>query len=154
MGRLATYSPTYILPGSLPTMRWFWLDRFTEFVAGTRATAVKAVTLSEDYLHDHWESYPLMPNTLIAEGMAQAGGMLVSEVYRFGELVVLAKFSRCVFEAKCGRETRSPIGPISSKPKNWAHRSRSRPTSEIAGTPTRRFSSLDWRPTRRSAPPA
>jgi 3-hydroxyacyl-[acyl-carrier-protein] dehydratase len=81
-------------------MRWFWLDRFTEFVAGTRATAVKAVTLSEDYLHDHWESYPLMPNTLIAEGMAQAGGMLVSEVYRFGELVVLAKFSRCVFEGE------------------------------------------------------
>jgi 3-hydroxyacyl-[acyl-carrier-protein] dehydratase len=81
-------------------MRWFWLDRFTEFVAGTRATALKSVTLSEDYLHDHWESYPLMPNTLIAEGMAQAGGLLVSEVYRFNELVVLAKFSKCAFEGE------------------------------------------------------
>ncbi|HEY4235443.1 MAG TPA: 3-hydroxyacyl-ACP dehydratase FabZ family protein [Lacipirellulaceae bacterium] len=81
-------------------MRWFWFDRYTEFVAGTRAIAVKSVTLSEDYLHDHWESYPLMPNTLIAEGMAQASGLLVSEVYRFSELVVLAKFSKCAFDGE------------------------------------------------------
>ena len=78
-------------------MRWFWLDRFTEFVSGTRATAVKSVALSEEHLHDHWPAYPVMPNTLIAEGMAQAGGLLVSEIYRFSELVVLAKFSRCTF---------------------------------------------------------
>jgi 3-hydroxyacyl-[acyl-carrier-protein] dehydratase len=78
-------------------MRWFWLDRFTEFVSGTRATAVKGVALSEEHLHDHWPCYPVMPNTLIAEGMAQAGGLLVSEVYRFSELVVLAKFSKIKF---------------------------------------------------------
>ena len=79
-------------------MRWFWLDRFTEFTSGTRATALKSVALSEDHLHDHWPSYPVMPNTLVAEGMAQAGGLLVSEIYRFSELVVLAKFARCTFE--------------------------------------------------------
>jgi len=78
-------------------MRWFWLDRFTEFTSGTRATAVKCVALSEEHLHDHWPFYPVMPNTLIAEGMAQAGGLLVSEFYRFSELVVLAKFSKCTF---------------------------------------------------------
>ncbi|MGD9634732.1 MAG: 3-hydroxyacyl-ACP dehydratase FabZ family protein [Pirellulales bacterium] len=78
-------------------MRWFWLDRFTEFVAGARATGVKAVALSEEHLHDHWPYYPVMPNTLIAEGMAQTGGLLVSEIYRFSELVVLAKFSKIAF---------------------------------------------------------
>ena len=81
-----------------PPMRWFWLDRFTEFVAGSRATAVKCVALSEEHLHDHWPYYPVMPNTLIAEGMAQAGGLLVSEIYRFSELVVLAKFSKMSFD--------------------------------------------------------
>ena len=65
--------------------------------AGTRATAVKGVALSEEHLHDHWPHYPVMPNSLVAEGMAQAGGLLVSEIYRFSELVVLAKFSKCVF---------------------------------------------------------
>jgi 3-hydroxyacyl-[acyl-carrier-protein] dehydratase len=81
-------------------MRWFWLDRFTEFVGGSHAVAVKCVSLSEDHLHDHWPFYPVMPNTLVAEGMAQCGGLLVSEVYKFSELVVLAKFARCEFNGE------------------------------------------------------
>ena len=81
-------------------MRWFWLDRFTEFVSGAHATALKGVTLSEEHLHDHWHVYPVMPHSLIAEGMAQASGLLVSEAYRFQELVVLAKFSRCTFHGE------------------------------------------------------
>src|SRR3954465_5240462 len=79
-------------------MRWFWLDRFTEFVSGSHATALKCVSLSEDHLRDYFTDYPLMPNTLVAEGMAQCAGLLVSEVYQFSELVVLAKFAKCVFE--------------------------------------------------------
>jgi 3-hydroxyacyl-[acyl-carrier-protein] dehydratase len=79
-------------------MRWFWLDRFSEFVSGSHATGVKCISLSEEHLSEHWPSYPVMPNTLIAEGMAQCGGLLVSELYKFGELVVLAKFSKCTFE--------------------------------------------------------
>src|SRR4051812_15323000 len=81
-------------------MRWFWLDRFTEFVSGSHATAVKCVSLSEDHLLEHLPYYPIMPNSLVAEGMAQCGGLLVSEVYKFSELVVLAKFSRCSFEGE------------------------------------------------------
>ncbi len=81
-------------------MRWFWLDRFTEFVSGSHATAVKCVSLSEDHLHEHWPEYPIMPNSLVAEGMAQCGGLLVSEIYKFSELVVLAKFSKCSIEGE------------------------------------------------------
>ena len=81
-------------------MRWFWLDRFTEFVSGSHATAEKCVSLSEDHLHDHWPYYPVMPNSLVAEGMAQCGGLLVSEIYKFSELVVLAKFAKCTFEGE------------------------------------------------------
>lgn len=29
-------------------MRWFWIDRFTEFVSGKHATAVKNVSLVEE----------------------------------------------------------------------------------------------------------
>ena len=79
-------------------MRWFWLDRFSEFVSGSHATATKCISLSEDFLSDHWPDHPVMPNTLVAEGMAQCGGLLVSEIYKFSELVVLAKFSKLTFE--------------------------------------------------------
>jgi 3-hydroxyacyl-[acyl-carrier-protein] dehydratase len=81
-------------------MRWFWLDRFSEFVSGSHATAVKAVSLSEDHLQEYLPGYPLMPGTLVAEGMAQCGGLLVSEAYQFSELVVLAKFARCSIEGE------------------------------------------------------
>ena len=81
-------------------MRWFWLDRFTEFVSGSHATALKGVSLSEDFLHDHWPGYPVMPNSLIAEGMAQTSGLLVSEAYKFSELVVLAMFAHCKFDGE------------------------------------------------------
>ncbi len=78
-------------------MRWFWIDQFTEFVSGQRATAVKAVSLSEDYLRDHFCCHPIMPNSLIIEGMAQTGGLLVSESYRFEEWVVLGKVAKSRF---------------------------------------------------------
>lgn len=78
-------------------MRWFWVDRFTEYVAGSHARGVKGVTLSDDFIHAHWDVYPTMPNSLIAEGMAQTAGLLVSELYDFKELVVLAKFTKLSF---------------------------------------------------------
>jgi 3-hydroxyacyl-[acyl-carrier-protein] dehydratase len=81
-------------------MRWFWIDRFTEYVAQSHATALKGITLADNFMHDHWDAYPVMPNTLIAEGMAQTGGLLVSELYQFKELVVLAKFSNLSFHGE------------------------------------------------------
>ncbi|TWU00738.1 3-hydroxyacyl-[acyl-carrier-protein] dehydratase FabZ [Botrimarina colliarenosi] len=78
-------------------MRWFWVDRFTEYVAGSHARGVKGVTLSDEFIHGHWDIYPVLPNSLIAEGMAQTAGLLVSEMYGFKELVVLAKFTKLTF---------------------------------------------------------
>ncbi len=81
-------------------MRWFWIDRFTEFVAGSHAVAVKGVSLAEDHMHEHEIGYPVMPNSLVIEGIAQAGGILISEQYQFGELVVLAKLSKAKFTGR------------------------------------------------------
>jgi 3-hydroxyacyl-[acyl-carrier-protein] dehydratase len=78
-------------------MRWFWVDRFTEFVSGQYATSVKAVSLGEEQLHDHFPGYPIMPNSLIVEGLALTGGLLVSEANDFEERVILAKLARSRF---------------------------------------------------------
>jgi len=78
-------------------MRWFWIDRFTEFVCGSHAVSVKGVSLSEDHLHDHFIGYPIMPHSLVVEGMAQTGGLLISEQYGFSELVVLGKLAKVKF---------------------------------------------------------
>ena len=78
-------------------MRWIWFDRFEEFESGTRAVAVKNVTLAEDHLHDHFPGFPVMPASLLIEGMAQTAGILVGEARRFREKVILAKVQRAVF---------------------------------------------------------
>ncbi|MCH7858928.1 MAG: beta-hydroxyacyl-ACP dehydratase [Candidatus Marinimicrobia bacterium] len=81
-------------------MRWYWIDRFLEFESGRRAKAVKNVSLAEEHLHDHFPHYPLMPNSLVIEGVAQTGGLLVCEHGRFEEKVVLAKVSKAVFHCE------------------------------------------------------
>ena len=78
-------------------MRWFWIDRFTEFVRFRRATAVKAVTLTEEYLHDHFPGAAIMPTSLIIEGIAQTAGLLVADAVDFKQQVVLAKVSSATF---------------------------------------------------------
>lgn len=78
-------------------MRWIWIDRFLEFESGKRATAIKNVSLAEEHLHDHFPGHPVMPNSLILEGLAQTGGLLVGEYNRFEEKVILAKVSKAVF---------------------------------------------------------
>lgn len=72
-------------------MRWIWIDKFTSFESGKRATAVKNVTMAEDHLHDHFPGYPVMPASLIIEGMAQTAGILVGETRGFRDNVILAK---------------------------------------------------------------
>lgn len=79
-------------------MRWFWIDRFVEFEPGKRAKAVKNVSLAEEHLHDHWRSFPIMPRSLMIEGMAQTAGILVGQARDFKEKVVLGKVAKAQFD--------------------------------------------------------
>jgi len=78
-------------------MRWIWIDKFTEFESGRRAVTVKNVTLAEEHLHDHLPGFPVMPECLMIEAMAQTAGILVGEAGDFREKVVLAKINKAVF---------------------------------------------------------
>ena len=78
-------------------MRWFWIDRFVEFERGKRAVAIKNVSIAEEHLHSQANSWPSMPHSLIIEGMAQTGGILVGEYGHFEERVVLAKVGKAEF---------------------------------------------------------
>ena len=82
-------------------MRWMWIDRFTEFVPGERAVAIKNVSLAEEHLHDHFEAFPVHPPSLMIEGMAQTAGILVGQARDFKENVVLAKINRAEINALC-----------------------------------------------------
>jgi 3-hydroxyacyl-[acyl-carrier-protein] dehydratase len=78
-------------------MRWCWIDKFTEIERGKRCVAVKCTSLGEDHIHDLYKAYPIMPHSIITEGMAQTAGMLVGDANDFREKVILAKITRATF---------------------------------------------------------
>lgn len=78
-------------------MRWFWVDRFTEFVSGSHASGIKNVALDQEVLDDYCGVYPFFPPTLMIEGLAQLGGILVAEHYDWDKRVVLAKVGNATF---------------------------------------------------------
>ncbi len=78
-------------------MRWIWIDKFLEFNSGVSAVSLKNVTLAEEHLHDHFPGFPIMPECLMIEAMAQTAGILVGEARRFKEKVILAKVKNAVF---------------------------------------------------------
>jgi 3-hydroxyacyl-[acyl-carrier-protein] dehydratase len=78
-------------------MRWIWIDKFLEFNSGKSAVALKNVSLAEEHLHDHFPHFPVMPECLMIEGMAQTAGILVGEAKNFEEKVILAKIKKATF---------------------------------------------------------
>lgn len=78
-------------------MRWIWIDKFLEFNSGVSAVSLKNVTLAEEHLHDHFPGFPIMPECLMIEAMAQTAGILVGEARKFKEKVILAKVKNAVF---------------------------------------------------------
>jgi 3-hydroxyacyl-[acyl-carrier-protein] dehydratase len=75
-------------------VRWMWIDRIVTIEKGRRLVAVKNVSMAEDHLHDHFPGAPVMPASLIIEGMAQTAGILVGHAEDFREKVILAKVSK------------------------------------------------------------
>jgi len=80
-------------------MRWYWVDKFIEFNSGESAKAVKNVSLAEEHLHDHFPGFPVMPGSLMIEGMAQTGGILLGEKNDFAYNVILAKVPKVQFHS-------------------------------------------------------
>ena len=82
-----------------------WIDRVLELESGERITAVKNISCAEDHMHDHFPAdayalaHPIMPASLIVEGMAQAAGILVGDIRDFQEKVILAKITSVKLDA-------------------------------------------------------
>lgn len=80
-------------------MRWMWIDQIIEFEPSKRMVAIKNVSMAEEHLHDHMIGQtPVMPASLMIEGMAQTAGILVGSVHEFREKVILAKIAAARFD--------------------------------------------------------
>lgn len=78
-------------------MRWYWIDQFTEFVSGKSAVAIKCVSHGEEAVDEYAPGRTFLPSSLIIEGLAQTGGLLVGQMSDFRDRIVLAKVSSSKF---------------------------------------------------------
>jgi 3-hydroxyacyl-[acyl-carrier-protein] dehydratase len=58
-------------------MRYLLIDRITRIVYNKELTAIKCVTVAEDYFFEHFAGYPVMPGALQIESAAQAATALL-----------------------------------------------------------------------------
>ena len=72
-------------------MRFTLIDRIVELEPGVRITAVKNLTMAEEYLSDHFPRFPVMPGVLMLEAMTQASAWLVRVTEDFAHSMVLLK---------------------------------------------------------------
>ena len=82
------------------------VDRVVQILPDQSITAIKAVSMNEEFFQGHFPGRPIMPGVLIVEALAQAAGVLAVE--SFG----LANSGKLVyFMAIEGAKFRNPVEP-------------------------------------------
>lgn len=77
-------------------MKFSLVDRITELLPGRRIRTVKSLTLAEEYLADHFRTFPVMPGVLMLECMVQSAGWLVRATEGFTHSLILLAGARNV----------------------------------------------------------
>jgi 3-hydroxyacyl-[acyl-carrier-protein] dehydratase len=72
-------------------MRFSLIDQIVALEAGSRIEAVKNLTLGEEYLADHFPTFPVMPGVLMLEALVQAGAWLIRITEDFANTVVVLR---------------------------------------------------------------
>src|SRR6516164_3269642 len=126
-------------------MRWLWIDRFVEFQPGKSARAIKNLSRAEDHFADHFPGYPVMPASLMLEGLAQTGGILVGEANDFREKVVLAKIPHARFyrEALAGEQLVYDTEIVHMRPEGAAVEGKATANGELVAEAEIFFAHLD-----------
>ena len=77
-------------------MKFGLIDRIVELTRERRIVAVKAVSLAEEYLGDHFPTFPVLPGVLMLESLAEAAAWLVRDAQDFAHSVILLRSAKNV----------------------------------------------------------
>ena len=78
-------------------MRFLLIDRITELEPKKSITAVKNLSLAEEYLADHFPGFPVMPGVLMLETLVQAGAWLIRHAENFfAHSTIMLKEARAI----------------------------------------------------------
>jgi 3-hydroxyacyl-[acyl-carrier-protein] dehydratase len=77
-------------------MRFILIDKVVSLESGKLIKAVKSVSLAEEYLADHFPTFPVLPGVLLLEGLIESASWLVREAENFAHSMLLLEEARNV----------------------------------------------------------
>ncbi len=77
-------------------MKFVLIDKITEIQLGTSIKAIKNLSLAEEYLADHFPTFPVLPGVLMLEAMVQTAAYLVRATEDFKNSVIVLRGAKNV----------------------------------------------------------
>jgi len=77
-------------------MRFILIDKVISLEPGGSIKTLKNVSLSEEYLADHFPTFPVLPGVLLLEGLIESASWLVRETENFAHSMLLLEQARNV----------------------------------------------------------
>ena len=78
------------------TMRFILIDKIVSVEPGRQIRSVKSVSLAEEYLADHFPTFPVLPGVLLLQGLIESASWLVRETENFAHSMILLEQARNV----------------------------------------------------------
>ena len=77
-------------------MRFILIDKVIELEEGRTIKTVKNVSLAEEYLADHFPTFPVLPGVLLLEGLIESASWLVRRTENFAHSMILLEEAKNV----------------------------------------------------------
>lgn len=77
-------------------MRFILIDKVVSIKPGRQIRTIKNVSLSEEYLADHFPTFPVLPGVLLLEGLIESASWLVRQTENFAHSMILLEEARNV----------------------------------------------------------
>jgi 3-hydroxyacyl-[acyl-carrier-protein] dehydratase len=77
-------------------MRFILIDKVISLDVGKQIKALKSVSLAEEYLADHFPTFPVLPGVLLLEGLIESASWLVRLTENFAHSMILLEQARNV----------------------------------------------------------
>ena len=77
-------------------MKFILIDKVISMEIGSQIKTVKNLSLAEEYLSDHFPTFPVLPGVLLLEGLIESASWLIRQTENFAHSMILLEQAKNV----------------------------------------------------------